>query len=112
MDAPRSFRVAAAALAVALAAACSGAAEPPDRDPDVTGTIGREGTTLVLAEPSDPYYDGMGILRGDPDVFRGDQSIEAADLLDSEVVEVWIEGGCAESYPVQCEVVAVRAIGQ
>ncbi|WP_163543530.1 hypothetical protein [Occultella kanbiaonis] len=113
MDAQRRFPVAVATVILALtAAACSGPAGPPDRDPDVTGTVGTEGTTLVLTEPSDPYYEGMGLLRGDPDILRGDQPIEAADLVDSEVVEVWVEGGCAESYPVQCEVVAVRAVGE
>ncbi|CAM3336095.1 hypothetical protein OCAE111667_04335 [Occultella aeris] len=113
MDALRRLPVAVAAAILALTtAACAGPAGPPDRDPDVTGKVGTEGTTLVLVGPSDPYYEGMSLLRGDPDFLRGDQPIEAADLVDSEDVEVWVEGGCAESYPVQCEVVAVRAIGE
>ncbi|MBZ2197404.1 hypothetical protein [Occultella gossypii] len=113
MHAQRRIPLAVAALTLALtAAACSGPGGPPDRDPDVTGTVGSEGTTLVLAAPSDPYYEGMDLLRGDPGVLRGDQPIEAAELVDGEDVEVWIEGGCAESFPVQCQVVTVRAIGE
>ncbi len=64
----------------------------------------------MLGEPSDPYYELMLLRRGDPVVVDGEtgKTLDIADLDDGAEVEVWITGGCAESFPVQCEVVALR----
>lgn len=88
----------------------------PTRDPDVRGVVSLRPWTsegveeAVLGEPSDPYYELMLLRRGDPVVVDGEtgKTLDIADLDDGAEVEVWITGGCAESFPVQCEVVALR----
>ncbi|MFS0703448.1 hypothetical protein AB6N23_02890 [Cellulomonas sp. 179-A 9B4 NHS] len=98
------------AATVALLAACSAPADVPERDPDVTGTValGADGGP-VLVDASDRSYEGIRLLQDDPAVLRGDEAVDAADLTDGDRVEVWLAGGCAESWPPQCDVVAVRA---
>jgi len=115
------------ALALVLAAACGDdevttggtgstpvdgpAATVPDRDPDVTGVVARAaGEDPTIGAASDAYFEGMALLRGDPvvvDAASGDE-LTAADVVDGAEVAVWVEGPCAESYPVQCTVVALR----
>lgn len=99
------------ACLVALAGGCSDTSSPvPDRPPDVRGVVADGPDGPVLAEPSDAYYEGMALLRGDPVVLRADDgaTVAPAELRDGAPVEVWTEGPCAESFPVQCDIVALR----
>ena len=87
------------------------AAGVPDREPEVTGVVSFTGTPPipVLTEPSDPYFDRMSLLRGDPVLVDGDgREVPYDQLADGDAIEVWTDGGCAESYPVQCPVTALR----
>lgn len=102
------------ALLAAGTAGCGTADDVPDRPPDVTGRVALadESGSATLADPSDPYYEGMDLLRGDPLVRSTDgAAVRYEDLEDGDEVEVWIGGPCAESFPVQCEVAALRVEG-
>jgi hypothetical protein len=107
----------AALLTSLLLAGCAGTADDgapavPDRAPDVTGVVGageRAGDP-VLVEASDAYYEGMGLLRGDPVVVRDGTEVSPSELRDGTAVEVWTADACAESYPVQCDVEAIRVL--
>ncbi|MFC8192137.1 hypothetical protein ACFUMH_10800 [Cellulomonas sp. NPDC057328] len=103
-------RLASVLATVALLTACSAPADVPERAPDVTGTVALGGDgEPVLVDASDRSYEGIWLLQDDPAVLRGDEPVDAADLADGDRVEVWLAGGCAESWPPQCDVVAVRA---
>ncbi len=105
----RCLRVALALLVIA-SAACSAGARMPDRAPDVHGVVALTRTgEAVLHGSSDPYFEGMSLERGGPDVagLGGDR----AELGAGDEVEVWVAGPCAESFPVQCEIDAVRVTG-
>lgn len=111
----RSMRTRPRAVILGLAlpaTSAGGAAERvPDRPPDVTGRVALtdEPGSATLADPSDPYYEGMDLLRGDPLILGSDgAAVPSEDLADGDEVEVWIGGPCAESFPVQCEVAALR----
>jgi hypothetical protein len=85
----------------------------PERDPDVTGVVragpGVQGGTLVDA--SDGSFEGMALrLSGsEPLVVDADgQHVTFDDVDDGDRVAVWVAGGCAESFPVQCDVVAIE----
>lgn len=85
--------------------------ELPDREPDATGVVAQP--TRSLAASSDAYYEGMGLSRndGEPIVVGLDGNVlSVTDLADGDEIAVWVEGGCAESYPVQCDVVAIHII--
>lgn len=101
-------------LVLLVSAGCgttSDGAAVPDRAPDVTGVVAvREGTP-VLTDASDAYFEGMGLLRGDPVVVRGTGEVAADELQPGDAVEVWTGDACAESYPVQCGILAVRLTG-
>lgn len=95
--------------AVWLATYLTSPAVPPDRPPDVTGVVAGGPEAPALGSASDPYYEGMWLLRGDPAVVGADgRRLDADALVEGAGVEVWVQGGCAESFPVQCPVVAVR----
>ena len=108
-------RVAALGIALLLlAAACTAEPPIPDREPDVTGVVaGADGPGgPVLAEPSDGYFEGMSLLRGNPVVVGSDGAVvPVLTIEDGDAVEVWIDGPCAESFPVQCDVTALRLRG-
>jgi hypothetical protein len=77
--------------------------------PDVTGVVAGGS----LTDASDPYFEGMGLagLGGEPSVLAADGSqATVADLRDGDRVEVWLgpDGDCAESSPVQCDLLTVR----
>lgn len=83
----------------------------PDRQPDVIGTVGadEEGRPGVLLDPSDSYFTRMSLNRGEPvvlDLETGEE-LAFADLRGGDRIAVWIDGGCAESFPVQCTVAAI-----
>lgn len=85
--------------------------ELPDRAPDAAGTL------LVLdgggfqLETDDSYFRDASLTVSDSTVIvdAADQPLTADDLTDGTEVEVWTDT-CAESFPVQCTVVALRAI--
>ena len=89
------------------------AARLPEREPDVTGLVTDR---YRLTQPSDSYYDGMLLVRrggGEPVVVGPDGGVLSMDDLNvGDEVAVWVAGGsgCAESYPVQCDVVGIRVI--
>ena len=94
----------------------AGDGELPDREADVTGLVGTGAeypASPHLLEPTDDYYLGMGLLRGDPIVRGADgMPLSSSDLEAGDEVAVWIDGGCAESFPVQCDVVALVVTSQ
>ncbi|WP_147795689.1 hypothetical protein [Cellulomonas sp. Y8] len=80
--------------------------------PDVTGVVA--GGALTAA--SDPYFEGMALagLGAEPSVLAADGSqATVAELRDGDRVEVWLapEARCAESAPVQCDLLTVRVTG-
>jgi len=88
-----------------------GAAAPPDRPADVDGTVDRDEGAPRLVDASDPYYEGMSLLSASTVVLDADGArVDGDALVDGDAVEVWADV-CAESYPVQCQVVAVRVVG-
>ncbi|MCF4122276.1 hypothetical protein L1785_14950 [Antribacter sp. KLBMP9083] len=109
---PRALVLLGVALFALATSSCAGTAGIPDREPDVTGVVAGAGGSgdPVLAEPSDDYFEGMRLLRGDPVIVRGDdgEPVPSTELDDGDEVEVWTDGACAESYPVQCGIVALR----
>ncbi len=104
-----------AALALLLAGCtadgANGAETPPDRPADVAGTVDRDDRGPRLVDASDPYYEGMALLSASTVVLDADGARVDGDALDDgDVVEVWADV-CAESFPVQCQVLAVRVVG-
>jgi hypothetical protein len=89
-----------------------GLEELPDREPDVTGVVGTGDEYAEpphLLEPSDGYYLGMSLLQGDPVVVAADGTVVAAsDLQAGDEVAVWTGEACAESFPVQCDIVGIQ----
>ena len=84
----------------------------PERAPDVAGVLafgdGAVGSPH-LQRATDGYYEGMNVLLGDPIVVDADgDALDRSELADGDGVEVWIDGACAESFPVQCRIAAVR----
>lgn len=102
-----------AGLTATLLAGCGapdGAAQLPDRGPEVSGVVGAGEVPgePVLVEASDPYYEGMALLRGGPVVVRGGTAVSPDELREGTEVDVWTAEACAESYPVQCGIDAIR----
>ncbi|WP_454729868.1 hypothetical protein [Cellulosimicrobium protaetiae] len=88
-----------------------GAAAPTDQPADVAGTIVRDEGAPRLVDASDPYYEGMSLLSESTLVLDTEGArVDGDTLTDGDAVEVWADL-CAESYPVQCQVVAVRVVG-
>lgn len=88
--------------------------EEHDRPPDVTGTVGWGDEYVAkphLTEPSDTYFLGMP-LGGERIVVRDayGQLLSVAGLLEGQRIAVWVRAGCAESFPVQCDVVEVAVL--
>jgi hypothetical protein len=98
----------------------AGDGELPARDADVTGVVGTGDeyqSPPYLVEPSDGYYLGMSLVPGmpaitspgDPIIVDVDGSaITALDLKAGDEVAVWTGEACAESFPVQCDIVAIQ----
>jgi len=108
---PRARLLGGAAL-VGLLAACGSGGQVPDRDPDVTGVVAHEGDAVVLTAPSDDYFEGMTISGDDETVVvdAGGSTVTTTDLATGDEVEVWVGDGCQESFPVQCDVLALRVV--
>lgn len=100
------------ALLAFASSSCGDAGRLPDRQPDVTGVVAGTDQPAgpVLTEPSDSYFERMSLVRGDPVLVKSSagESVPFSELEDGDEVEVWIDGACAESYPVQCGIVALR----
>lgn len=106
----------AAALPVAVLAvllsACA-ASGVPDREPDAVGTvsqiIGDERVTGLLFAPEAgyEYFDQTVFTVEDSTTLEGVAS--RTEIGAGDAIEVWT-GPCAESFPVQCDVVAVRVL--
>ncbi|MFD1505723.1 hypothetical protein FE374_01015 [Georgenia yuyongxinii] len=71
----------------------------------------REGP--VLTDASDGYYDGMRLFPDDSVTLSGTRGerLEPSELAEGDRVEVWVGDACAESFPVQCHIEAVRLLG-
>jgi hypothetical protein len=96
---------------------------PPDTDPSIRGVItditpgGEGGIILVVWHDSlGEVYDLDSIAASvdeNTEVFGRDGNlIEFADLGARDVVDVWVTGAIAESYPPQGRADAVRVIGE
>jgi hypothetical protein len=79
----------------------------PSTDPTVEGRVGMRDGQAFLDFASDMYYLGLA-LPGDDAVVVGLDP--GAQLEEHDPVRVWIDGGCAESSPVQCDIVAVEVV--
>lgn len=105
----------AVAVALLLLAGCTAGSGLPGRAADVTGVVTAPSDDLPWDEPSlsqasDAYYEGMPLRLADAVVVDADGAAIEAPAED-DTVEVWIGDGCAESSPVQCEIVALRVRG-
>lgn len=64
-----------------------------------------------LAEPSDPYYELMSLVSNTALVRDVDgRPMTTDDLEPGDQIAVWIDGGCAESFPVQCTILAIEVL--
>lgn len=97
--------------------ASDGRVDVPFRAPEVSGTLSLVADDLSpvrLVDASDPYFEGMGLLRPvgpDGEVLVVDESgalLAVDDLVEGMHVDVWVGSACAESYPVQCGIEALR----
>jgi hypothetical protein len=85
----------------------------PTRAPEVTGRLAVDDEVVRLAEPSDIYFTEMILVSSQRDdevlvVDEGGERLAVEDLDDGMLVDVWVGGACAESYPVQCDIEALR----
>jgi hypothetical protein len=83
----------------------------PARAPEVTGRLVVDDGEIHLAEASDDYYAEMMLVEGDDGVLvvdEGGDPVSWDDLAEGMLVDVWVAGACAESYPVQCDLEALR----
>lgn len=97
----------------AAGAASTPSVTVPDRPAEVRGVLDGADGTFRVVDADDPYYEGMVLLpaRGDASPIVVDlDGVELGpdELADGMPVEVWTEGPCAESYPVQCPIQALR----
>ena len=111
-----------AVLVVGLAGACDdpqdGNLPPvdPSTEPVVRGTLDSAVTDgsdqFRLVDASDRYYEGMAVrpLQVATITDRSGVAIGAEDLTTGTLVDVWLSGGCAESYPVQCTVAQLQVV--
>jgi hypothetical protein len=119
----RAFPVALLVLAAGLITACA-APRPPDTDPSIRGVIvditeGPDDTGTVLIV----WHDSLGevfdldsiaaSIDENTDVFdREGNVIGFGDLQERYVVDAWVSGPIAESYPPQGRADALRVIGE
>lgn len=99
-------------LACALLAGCTHPFNPPDRLSDAYGTAAAVetsgGVTEVLFEPDagDEYFEGTTFVLDDQ-VRVGGKVSDASAIEVGDRIDVWTNE-CAESFPVQCQVEAVK----
>ncbi|WP_084105740.1 hypothetical protein [Demequina sp. NBRC 110056] len=103
---------AAAALSVVALAGC-GAPGLPDRDPEAVGAAAvvmqEDPVTAVVFLPDAgyEYFDQTAFTLDDSTPLEG--VADRRDIAEGDRLEVWT-GPCAESFPVQCDVVGVRVL--
>jgi hypothetical protein len=89
--------------------------DPAEDGPDSFGKLVEDTTsgalTLEVGFNGDEYYQGMSVRpAGDEEpLVRGTDgsTLSTDDLVSNDVVWVWVDGPCAESSPVQCQVSAI-----
>lgn len=95
---------------------------PEDADPD--GTVSSDDPPICTAEDNDVL--GTILVEEDPDSPQGGRKVSYtvttatritgvgvfADFAEGQAVDTWVAGGvCAESYPEQCGLEAIRVTG-
>ncbi|WP_084038240.1 hypothetical protein [Demequina sp. NBRC 110053] len=106
------MRLTAFALAALVLAGC-GAPGIPDREPDAVGTVagvlpGDEATGLIfLPDTGYEYFDQTAFTLIDSTPLEGAETRH--DVAEGAHIQVWTDA-CAESFPVQCDVVAVQVL--
>lgn len=116
--------VAATVLALSAALMACGSPRPPDTDSTIRGVItqvtpGPDGTGTILIV----WHESLGEVREldsisvtigeETDIFDREGSvIEFGALRVRDVVDAWVSGPIAESYPPQGGADAVRVIGE
>lgn len=99
-------------LVCALLASCASGFNPPDRAPDATGTAAgvetSDGVTSVIFEHEVgyEYFEGT-IFVLDDEVAVGGKVSAASAIEVGDRIAVWTNK-CAESFPVQCQVEALK----
>jgi|SRR5690554_1077671 len=99
-------------LACALLAGCAAGFNPPSRAPDALGTAAAietaDGVTSVLFEHDSgyEYFEGTTFVLDD-EVDVGGKVTAASAIEVGDRIDVWTNE-CAESFPVQCQVEAVK----
>jgi hypothetical protein len=65
-----------------------------------------------LVDASDAYYEGMTVrlLDGATLTAASGDPISRAALSAGSTVDVWVDGGCNESYPVQCDLIGLQVV--
>ncbi|WP_163542902.1 hypothetical protein [Occultella kanbiaonis] len=97
-------------MATLVLSSCSGPAIP-DREPNATGVVSVAGASPKVVDAQPEGFEGMDLAGADdhPVVVDGDGGrVQVEELVDGDEIEIWIEGECGTSFPVQCEVVAIR----
>ena len=98
--------------AAIVLAGCAGGFNPPDRAPDAVGSAASvetsDGVTRVLFEHEAgyEYFEGTTFVLDDQ-VNVGGKVTDASAIEVGDRVVAWT-GACAESFPVQCQVEAVK----
>ena len=90
----------------------------PEREPDLVGTItevtpsGDDGLGTILVEGDVAPERGRKIVYTvTSDTVITGTAAELSDLADGQLAETWAVGPCAESYPEQCTLEAIRVTG-
>lgn len=100
---------AAAAVLLAIAMGCQSVDGPPERVPDIRGTITAEeadGRIRVEENPNDQSGSNKAVVRitDRTTLLRRNGSVEPAtveELRTGRIVSIWFDGPVLESYPVQ-----------
>lgn len=85
--------------------------DPETDGSDVSGKLVADGDgfALEVGTGGDDYYQGMPIAVDDATLVRDTTGapLTAGDLRPDDVVWIWTDGGCRESFPVQCDLAAI-----
>lgn len=97
---------------VVLVAGCASSVDTPERVPDAVGTASSVETVHGVTNVGFAHDEGYEYFEGTVFVLDGEVSVtgaatEASAIVDGDRLEVWADI-CAESFPVQCQVQAVR----
>lgn len=90
----------------------------PSSEPAVRGTLKTMAADTPdqfrLVAASDEYFEGMTFFAYQVPIVTDDsgEAIGADKLTDGTTVDVWLLGGCGESFPVQCTVMKLRVVDE